>query len=611
MSTKPREELHYKQVYPNFDALQKLQIHNSVENVINKSEHEFNFKFPEIQFTERYEKNPVDFSQVDYNIDGRDLDFLDDQKIHIDTSLFELIMDRIEKEWYFFAHKIIKNTFTSFESSDTACNICSFSTFSSSNNMIFCDGCNICVHQECYGVPIIPPGPWFCKPCLHKVSNPVCKFCLKPGGALKMTNSHKWGHVVCVVWNDELFFSNLVFLEPIEDSKKTARFVRKDSNCIICDDMRGMHIKCAYSECESKYHVACAIEENYYMDHNNLITYCPCHNPLREFKYSDNLPFYPELKQKPKIRNFVELAKPKKSLLLHIKMLKPFVSTYFLDKIYSNDICCFNVSKDIVIKILLYWRKKKRVLFLAPLVPYLYLDVNGGIGWDWYNERYVCCLSHNIRQNEENQQNLIESGQDALKLKNKKEQSIDLQEQKIAFEKFKEKLLKGCHHKKLKNASKSEIQSIYQPIRELCELTSHLCEMQETELEIIKVRKEMLEIMNNPQKYMMHNVMMVLDRDDYEVFETPVTEDIAPNYFDVIETPMDFETVRSKIDSYQTLQEFFADLKLIGENCLLYNEDVDYFQEVGNNYLNEIEECELQVEKNLAEKLSISYSDIF
>ena len=39
--------------------------------------------------------------------------------------------------------------------------------------------------------------------------------------------------------------------------------------------------------------------------------------------------------------------------------------------------------------------------------------------------------------------------------------------------------------------------------------------------------------------------------EDGWVFEEPVSEDIAPGYFDVVDKPMDYQTVEKKIEAQQ------------------------------------------------------------
>lgn len=55
------------------------------------------------------------------------------------------------------------------------------------NEMVFCDNCDICVHQACYGIQNIPVGSWLCQPCRKGLDSPSCLLCPQSGGALKKT----------------------------------------------------------------------------------------------------------------------------------------------------------------------------------------------------------------------------------------------------------------------------------------------------------------------------------------------------------------------------------------------------------------------------------------
>lgn len=44
------------------------------------------------------------------------------------------------------------------------CDVCRSPDSEDGNEMVFCDSCNICVHQACYGITVIPPGKFFYDP---------------------------------------------------------------------------------------------------------------------------------------------------------------------------------------------------------------------------------------------------------------------------------------------------------------------------------------------------------------------------------------------------------------------------------------------------------------
>ncbi|RMB96782.1 hypothetical protein DUI87_26848 [Hirundo rustica rustica] len=86
---------------------------------------------------------------------------------------------------------------------DVVCDVCRSPEGEDGNEMVFCDKCNVCVHQACYGILKVPIGSWLCRTCALGVQ-PKCLLCPKRGGALKPTRSGtKWVHVSCALWIPE------------------------------------------------------------------------------------------------------------------------------------------------------------------------------------------------------------------------------------------------------------------------------------------------------------------------------------------------------------------------------------------------------------------------
>lgn len=74
-------------------------------------------------------------------------------------------------------------------------------------------------------------------------------------------------------------------------------------------------------------------------------------------------------------------------------------------------------------------------------------------------------------------------------------------------------------------------------------------------------------------KLLDHLLKALEKRDPHQFFAWPVTDDIAPGYSAIITKPMDFSSIRQKIEDneFQFLPDFIADFKLMCENAIRYN----------------------------------------
>lgn len=58
-----------------------------------------------------------------------------------------------------------------------------------------------------------------------------------------------------------------------------------------------------------------------------------------------------------------------------------------------------------------------------------------------------------------------------------------------------------------------------------------------------------------------HEALVEADKSD--VFASPVTDDVAPQYSEIILHPMDFGTMQDKLVKYRSFREYFVSLHMV------------------------------------------------
>eukprot|EP00638_Chattonella_subsalsa_P018876 CAMPEP_0117884252 /NCGR_PEP_ID=MMETSP0950-20121206/18749_1 /TAXON_ID=44440 /ORGANISM="Chattonella subsalsa, Strain CCMP2191" /LENGTH=270 /DNA_ID=CAMNT_0005740543 /DNA_START=30 /DNA_END=839 /DNA_ORIENTATION=- len=203
-----------------------------------------------------------------------------------------------------------------------------------------CDGCDVPVHQDCYGVEEVPEGDWFCHACKGakegknvEVTKLRCELCITHGvgaftpvarstGTVDTTaagnrqdsagekggngnpdlktadggpskkksnssgksgngNGDKWCHTACAFWVHETFFPETMHEVLGLDEVPKAR---RDLVCELCRRKRGAPVQCCERTCTTAFHPLCAREAQHYC---RLLTlsgariYCNRHRPDR------------------------------------------------------------------------------------------------------------------------------------------------------------------------------------------------------------------------------------------------------------------------------------------------------------------------------------------
>ena len=186
------------------------------------------------------------------------------------------------------------------DNDDDSCAVCQEPEGFEDNPIVFCDGCNVGCHKECYGLSELPAGDWYCDRCKQSRSRqPSCPACPSREGVFKRTLGGRWGglaHVACA-----LYLPGCGFL-PEGTMDKAAGFDlipknRGSLKCTLCPTIEagrsGFKIQCSHKKCAVAFHVTCAQRAQLHMaieddgtDGTSMVTYCKKHTAENKAKSS-------------------------------------------------------------------------------------------------------------------------------------------------------------------------------------------------------------------------------------------------------------------------------------------------------------------------------------
>ncbi|XP_023679754.1 protein Jade-3-like isoform X2 [Paramormyrops kingsleyae] len=206
-----------------------------------------------------------------YDLDDMDLFWLQELNQELaemgEDKLDELTMERVMEALERQCHDCMNHAIETEEGlgieydEDVVCDVCRSPESEEGNDMVFCDKCNICVHQACYGIVKVPDGCWLCRTCVLGI-DPQCMLCPNKGGAMKATRAGtKWAHVSCALWIPEVSIACPERMEPITKVSHIPPS-RWSLICSLCKLKMGACIQCSVKSCTVPFHVTCAFEHN-------------------------------------------------------------------------------------------------------------------------------------------------------------------------------------------------------------------------------------------------------------------------------------------------------------------------------------------------------------
>ncbi|XP_070554222.1 protein Jade-3-like [Ptychodera flava] len=292
-----------------------------------------------------------------------------------DEPIGELLMEKLMEECETQCHDNMTHAILTQEGlgieydEDVICDVCRSPDCEEGNEMVFCDSCDICVHQACYGIVKIPEGSWMCRTCALGMQ-PVCLLCPKKGGAMKSTRSGaKWAHVSCALWIPEVSIGCVEKMEPITKISQIPGS-RWALICSLCRERTGACIQCSVKTCKTAYHVTCGFQNNLemktYLDESSDVkfkSYCMSHTKKRQQGDIDVMDS--PMKSTPKKEKTQEEKANERAL--GIQQLED----EFFKQVRAKDVASALDMKDnldAVDMVCEYWKLKRKSNFNRPLV---------------------------------------------------------------------------------------------------------------------------------------------------------------------------------------------------------------------------------------------------
>ena len=384
----------------------------------------------------------------------------------------------------------------------------------------------------------------------------LCVLCPWPDGALKQTCDRRWVHSVCAHWSSEAHILNPIYQEPVDIAPIHRQ--RWKLRCMLCRISAGAPIQCSFGNCSCSYHPLCARKLGLYLDYRTRESFCWRHTPashqarvdasMRRARVNggedgnanesgssstactsnensdvDIISDAPEPQQTRPLQN----GTPNHVLVrignvppLHVirrtskPRLRPVAPKVIIDSIAANRLLSKAVPRALLCHIARYWSCKREARRGTPLIRRLQLEPWSVLG--------------------------MPSSEDTRTA------------------------LQREHSTRL---------YLLDDLRKLCEIVGLVSLRERKRLAQLQYSVDLLTLIGAPLGAVLArftDAVSAMDKDGY--FAAPVDIEQVSDYLQLVPRPMDFDTLRSRISTYKTLDEYWHDLSLIWTNAFAYNE---------------------------------------